>query len=306
MSGLSVTGYLHPVYADSLSHLGIPRILPKSGGTIFERKIPKSDRIDAMGSYPVFCCRDWTGLDSDLDEMRRSELVSLVLVTDPFATISERRLQSIFDRVIPFKQHFVANTSRPIEEFISRHRRRLARRALARLSVEVSERPATLVQDWLDLHSSLASRRRMTGIGQLTASAVEKLLSVPGVVVLRAALEGKTVGMHIEMVHGDFVYGHYAAYNDLGYETGAACALHVFEIQHFADKERWIDWGGVSGGVPDRSDGLTEFKKAFSNESRPTYLCCAILDPVEYAHLSKRASSQPSPYFPAYRAGEFA
>src|SRR5260370_10079472 len=68
-----VTGYLHPGYADSLSEFGSPCHLPRSRGWILKRHIPRSDFKDAMGSYPLFSCVDWSSLVDDLEDFR-SEL----------------------------------------------------------------------------------------------------------------------------------------------------------------------------------------------------------------------------------------
>src|SRR5690348_17283638 len=90
------TGYLHWEYARSLSEFGRPRLLPRSGGWVLERPIPNTGYRDAIGSYPLLCCRDWTQMGADLDELK-GELVSLAAVVDPFADVTERQLADCFD-----------------------------------------------------------------------------------------------------------------------------------------------------------------------------------------------------------------
>src|SRR5229473_8652620 len=98
-----VTGYAHPGYAASLSEFGTPRLLPRSGGWILERRIPGCQERDAMGCYPLFACQHWSQLHADLDEIG-SELVSVTLVTDPFGGYQEGLLRQCFpDQVVPFK-----------------------------------------------------------------------------------------------------------------------------------------------------------------------------------------------------------
>ena len=65
-----MTGYLHPLYAESLAEFGAPRRLARCGGHLLARKIPGGDGHDAMGCYPLFCCPDWSGLRDDLEEAR--------------------------------------------------------------------------------------------------------------------------------------------------------------------------------------------------------------------------------------------
>src|SRR5438105_60435 len=125
-----MTGYMHANYARSLSEFGIPRALRHSGGWILERAVPGGVERDAMGAYPLFACADWSGLGTDLEDLR-SELVSLALVTDPLAGCDPDQLRRCFaDVVLPFKEHFVADLARPVDALVSRHHRRYARSAL--------------------------------------------------------------------------------------------------------------------------------------------------------------------------------
>ena len=49
-----MTGYLHPLYAKSLSEFGTPVEPPQCGGWLLERRIPNFDLKDAMGATHYF------------------------------------------------------------------------------------------------------------------------------------------------------------------------------------------------------------------------------------------------------------
>ena len=115
-----LTGYLHPGYVQSLAEFGAPRELPHCGGWVLERQIPEFADYDAMGCYPLFVCQDWSQLHNDLEDLG-TNLVSLALATDPFGTYNPAYLKQCFDVVVPFKEHFVINFYRPINEFVSGH-----------------------------------------------------------------------------------------------------------------------------------------------------------------------------------------
>ena len=55
----AATGYLHRLYAESLAEFGEARELAAAGGWILQRPTPVLNLKDAMGCYPLFCCRDW-------------------------------------------------------------------------------------------------------------------------------------------------------------------------------------------------------------------------------------------------------
>jgi hypothetical protein len=257
-----------------------------------------------MGCYPVFCCQNWTRLSWDLEAIQ-SDFVSLVLVTDPFCPLSVADLQSLFDRVVPFKIHYLANVRRPIREFVSGSRYRSGRSALRRLSVEVTHDAEPLLDDWMALQAELSKRHRVTGMNKLSCDSVRRLFRVPGLIVFRAVREGITAGMHIDFVKERVVYAHLAAYSSLGYEIGVSTAMNIYELEYFQQKADWIDWGGVSGVVDDPSDSLGVFKKRFSSDRLPVYLCMKIFNQKQYDDLSRQRGRTNAKYLPAYRSGEF-
>ncbi len=298
-------GYSHPDYAASLAEFGQPRFLPACGGWILERAIPGNDGRDAMGCYPIFSCRDWTLLADDLHRIEH-DLVSLVLVTDPFGNYSEELLASAFpDLVLRFKEHFVADLQSPPQSFVSNHHQYYARKALEKVAVERCHDPAEAIDEWSALYDALVERHQLTGIKAFSRTAFEKQLSVPGMVMLRAQHEGETVGAHLFYEDGDVAYSHLAASSARGYELMAAYALSWGALEYFAGKVRWIDWGAGAGLSASGKDGLTRFKRGWSNDTRAAWLCGRIFDQARYRELARANESVDRKYFPAYRADEF-
>ncbi|MFT3988289.1 GNAT family N-acetyltransferase [Aestuariivirga sp.] len=292
-------GFAHPAYAAVFRDWGEPYALARSGGSVLLRNILHTDYRDAMGCHPLFCCRDWSGLGDDLDDLA-AHAISAVMVPDPFDAPDEERLRRIFTRVTPFKTHYVTDLAPPIESYVPRRRLASASRAMEGMQIGFVDAPHVLA-DWLRLQEGDAARRLRTGFNTLTEAMLERFLSVPGVFVLAARYLGKTVGMHLGFHQGDIVYPHLGAFDDAGYRLGASAAMQIFEIRHFTGKARFIDWGGVPGAA-NAETGLSRFKQDFSNMRRMTYLCAKILNPQAYDELSRRCP--PTAYFPAYRAGE--
>src|SRR5450759_1275746 len=132
---MELTGYLHPLYAESLSEFGRLRFMPGSGGWILERAIPGYEACDAMGCYPIFVCRDWGQLSDDLAGVG-NDLVSLAIVTDPFGNYTLADLQACFTTVVPFKGHHVIDLSQSGHAQVSKHHRYYAKKSLERVSEE--------------------------------------------------------------------------------------------------------------------------------------------------------------------------
>ena len=303
---MTITGYLHPGYAESLREFGIPCELPRSGGWVLKRPIPGLRYWDAMGCYPIFCCLEWGSLQHDLEEL--TDLVSLVAVADPFGTYDEQLLCRCFpDLTRPFKQHYVVDLSISPEASICRHHRLAARKVFKKIFVEECPKPADSLETWIELYGILIRRHRIRGVPAFSESSFALQLRIPGVVAFRALNnQGDTVGMILWFVQGDVGYYHLGAYNESGYAINASYGLFWFAIEHFRKLGlRWLNLGSGGGITSGQEDGLTWFKKGWATETRTTYLCGRILDPDKYKEAKLLNDSIDSNYFPAYRRGEF-
>lgn len=299
-------GYAHAAYAASLGALGEPRRLGRSGGSILVRGIPGSELRDGMGPYPIFACVDWAALATDLGELR-DELVAVSLVADPFGGATADDLARAFgDLVTPFKEHFVVDLRGGWRETIHPHHRRKVRQALARLEVEPVGDPPALLDDWVALYRELIERHRITGPAAFSRDSFAAQLRVPGIAALRAVENGVTVGATLWYVVGDVAYYHLGAYSTRGYELAASFALFDRGLDCFAaEGVAWASLGAGAGLDRGRQDGLTRFKRGWASATRTAYLCGRILQRGVYDELAA-ARSPGTPYFPAYRAGEFA
>jgi hypothetical protein len=299
------TGYRHPLYAASLAEHGTPRRLPASDGWILERDIPGFTGRDAMGCYPLFCCGRWDRLADDLRELGDG-LVSLTLVTDPFGPSSPAILTAFNRGAVAFKEHLVVDLSGDPERAACSHHRRNARKALRQLTVEPLGHPADHLGEWVGLYDTLIERHAIDGLRAFSETAFARQLEVPGLVALRAAHAGRSVGMLLWYVQGEVAHYHLGAFSEEGYRLGASFALFWSALEWFRGKVAWLNLGagaGLGGGV---GDGLTRFKQGWASGARTAYLCRHVGDPVRYGELTRERGTEASHYFPAYRVGEFA
>lgn len=303
----SSTGYLHPAYADALSEYGQPVSLPNCGGWVLERRIPGEMAVDAMGCYPLFACVDWNALSRDIRDMGR-DWISLALVADPFGDYTVDQLRSCFpDVMIPFKQHYVVDLSKSPRDFIADHHARNARKALQMVTVETCQDPLMFLEDWIRLYTVLIQRHQIRGIATFSRQSFVQQLQVPGLQVLRASVNGETVGMLVWYIMNDRVYYHLGAYSQFGYELRASFGLFSFAIDYFSDIGlKWLNLGAGAGTKEAASNGLNRFKSGWSTDTRTAFFCGRILDKARYHQLAFRQMDlHDVSYFPLYRYGEF-
>lgn len=302
----SNTGYAHPDYAVSLAEFGDPVLLSASGAWVIERTIANTAERDAMGCYPLFACSDWSNLKKDLDG-RADQLVSIVAVTDPFGNYTTELLKSAFDDlVVPFKEHFVVDLSAAPQTFVHAHHQRNARRALETVKIESCAHPADCEKDWNELYGNLIARHDIRGIARFSPASFAQQLKVPGAVLLKATREGATIGMTWWFISGSVGYYHLGAYSESGYNLRASFALFWTALELFRDAGLdWLDLGAGAGLDSSGEDGLTRFKRGWTNTTRPAYLCGRIFDRRRYDQIVAARGAKEGNFFPAYRAGEF-
>lgn len=301
------SGYLHAAYVRALSEHGRPVHLPRCGGWVLERDIPSSAAVDAMGCYPLFTCHDWSSVHLDLESINHN-WVSLVLVADPFGDYSPDYLEACFpDVMIAFKRHYVVDLHQPDRGFVSDHHLRNSRKALGKVSVEACQEPRALLDDWVNLYDVLIERHDIRGITAFSRESFARQMEVPGLIALRAHAEGTTLGMLLWYITGNVSYYHLGASSEVGYDLGASFALFWFALDYFKDiGVRWLDLGAGAGVSESEDDGLSRFKRGWSNGARVAHLCGRVFDQAAYDKLASRQQSlHESDYFPLYRYGEF-
>ena len=300
-------GYLSARYARALSEFGAPRALPRSGGWLLERDIPQARGRDALGCYPIFACRDWRLLATDLAELQE-QLVSVGLVADPFGDHDRALLENCFDFVRPFKEHFIADLADDPQKFLSRNHRYKALRSLRKARVEICREPLGHLDEWHAFYIALIRRHRLTGIKAFSRESFSRQLGVPGLVMFRYLAEGRALAAQLWFIHGEYAYNHLLAMDEAAYELRAAYGLCYEALREFRSGAcgpvRLVDLGG-GAGLDDPNDGLTQFKRGWSTGTRPVFFCGAILQPQRYAELLQERNCAGATYFPAYRQGEF-
>lgn len=304
--GVPAAGYMHEGYARSLGFVGDLVSLPASGGYLIARNVPGSSDRDGVGCYPVFCCRDWSALGKDIDEVGR-ELVTVTLVTDPFGNHDPDLLKAWFPDVCrPFKEHAIVDLAQEPREFVSSHHQRNTRRALKGLTVEVCDKPQEHLADWIRVYAGLVERHGIGGVAAFCPDAFAGQFEVPGLVMLRARKGNEVVGMILWYLQGDVGYYHLAAYTPEGYEQRASFALFWRSLEHFSGRVRWLGLG-ANAGRESAQDGLSRFKAGWATGTRTAYLCGRVCDRSRYQELVARTAGGCSPdlqgvgFFPAYR-----
>jgi hypothetical protein len=296
-----VGGYASRAYAESLAEFGEAVYLPASGGALLGQTIGEATARDAAGPYPLFACRDWSGLRSDVESLAE-RFVCAYAVADPFGQLSAEELEGAFpDLCYAYKQHFAVDLRVPLPSIVGAHHRRNIRKGLNHVDVRRLGPDAETLAAWIRLYACLIERHQIRGVARFSPASFAKQFAVPGFDCFAASDAEGICGMTLWYVDRGVAYYHLGAYDERGYGKSAAFAIFATALQQFA--QEGIRWAalGAGAGTTATDSGLTRFKQGWSTETRPAYLCGRILQPEVYARLAAAAPAE-TRFFPAYRA----
>lgn len=290
--------YASAKYARVFEDIAQPLWVEAWGAYVLTREIPGGGGRDALGIYPLAPFAPGANLKDGLDWLKDQGLVSIGLVPDPATAPPLAELQEAFALCVPFKTHFLVDRRRPVE--FSKHHRGKVKRAREKVTVQVTPLAGHL-DAWCGLYANLIDRHEIGGLSAFSRSAFERLAEVEGLLAVAAFVEEELVSMHLWLTDPTTQVGYslLAATSPEGYRRSAAYVVNDVSLQLLSDLAS-VNLGGGAGLAADAEDGLTYFKRGFSNAEVRAYFCGAILDEARYAALGGRTTEAATP-FPAYR-----
>lgn len=293
-------GYQGFAYAESLAHIGQPIKLGRSRGWCLVRTIEPTSHSDVVGPYPFYVCEDWSRLAEDVNALSQ-DAVTLTIITDPFADVSEELISDTNPRLFKaYKQHYVVELGTPP---VSEHHRRNIKAGLRNTKIEIEEQPERWLPDWNRLYDLLILRHSIEGAARFSPESFARQFRVPGMLVARAMIQEKVVGMTLWAMHGEHAYYHLGAYDEQGYQARASYAMFSSVFEFLTTRGVRQIGLGAGAGVHASSTGLERFKRGWATGFKQVYLCGWVLNNDVYdamCHNSGQTVTQS--FFPAYRA----
>jgi len=294
------SGYSGPAYAQSLVHAGRAVAMERSRGWCLLRSVDGTDYSDSSGPYPFFVCEDWSRLTEDAESLSEAA-ISLTIVTDPFADVSQRMLFEAFpDLCLAYKQHYVVQLGAGSAD---EHHRRNIRAGLRNTTVEIEDQAEHWLPDWIRLYDHLIHRHSIEGVARFSEDSFARQFRIPGMLVARALIDGSVVGMTIWAIDGERAYYHLGAYDEEGYRARASYAMFSCVFETLAARGVRHVGLGAGAGAQASSAGLERFKRGWATGTRQVYLCGRILNRLAYQEVCRgRGRRDNEAFFPAYRA----
>ncbi len=294
--------YAREIYAQSLFHIGEHLFVPAWNTYVLKRPILIDDAIvgyDALGLYPIAILSPSVDVKSGLEFLRNEGLVSVVLVLDDFHRPPMEALTHHFELCNKMKTHYIFDPHQTPIMYDKHHRYEL-RQAHKTVRTEIIDL-SQYIESWIALYSSLSDRHHLTGHHNFPIEHFITLSKMDDVVTFGAFIDDQLVSCHIWVQYEGYAHSHLAASNEQGYISRAAYALNDFSLRYFKDCSV-INFGG-GAGLSDKNDGLSQFKKGFSNRESPAFICGEILDKNRYDALTALNDAPTgTTFFPAYRS----
>jgi hypothetical protein len=300
---VGISGYAHESYVRSLSELGEPVYLERSGAWLLTRDIPGTNFRDGIGPYPFFEFENFDGLSADL-RILKGQLVSVSLVTDPFWSPPREKLNEVFDLVRPFKTHYRADLDIPFSRYLRRHHRRYTRKAFSKLDVNLVDKIDDYFSEWVELYGFLVKRHELKGIQAFGPGSLARQLEVPGCYYFRATLGNSAVGVLVCYLSKGIAYAHLISTTPEGQELRAQYALYHYAMEFFRGRARWFALGSIPGTKDEHEgSGIAFFKSGWATSTHDAYFCGYIGNRLSYSELCNQFAHETSEFFPPYRNG---
>jgi GNAT acetyltransferase-like protein len=299
-----VAGYLSPEYGQSFRPAGRIITLPRSGLQLIEREI-RPGVSDLIGLYPYSMCRDFAALETKEDRtaLRATGAVAVSFVADPFVSGTVRTALANWAVCRRFKTQFVIDLAGDWRAARSRTVRRFVRRGAARQQTRTGPADPSQGAEFWRFYQNTIRRHDVSGIQRLSRAIITEQLGVPGGYMTASSIDGQATGMILSYVHASHVSAHLICFGDRHYAEYTGYVLIDAAAAHAEDLGcRWFNLGGPAGLKDDPEDGLYQFKRRWSRNTRETTLCGQVLNGPTYDQLCAEAECDPdTAFFPAYR-----
>jgi hypothetical protein len=290
--------YADPQFGASHSEYGEVIRLARSEAVVLLVPLLTSGRHDAFGPYPLLSTRSPDLLVEDLVQMRDLGAVTFTAVLDPMEPLVPPDVRWDIHR--PYKTHFLtvpgAQTAGP-----SRHHRRELRVAASRVSVSVQSGAEADIDRWFNLWDAVQPTRSVAGMRSGSRHALTEQFGLSGAYAMWATAGGVDVAAQLVLFSATTAYAHLAVSNRLGREARAMYALDAALVEMAMAMGLTVHWGGAAG-PSDTADGLTAYKRGWSNASRTAWIVGSVLDPDAYLSVGGTLPVDGAAWFPPYRS----
>lgn len=263
-------------YAGALESPGAWRLRVEEWNTyVLVREGPAGTR-HATGFKPYASLDFDCQLEAGLESLRRAQISSVSLVTDPMWAPRLSRLTRAFDRCHVFKEYYLHDRDAENRAASKRHRNKVNR---ARRSGEIEEISlADALDSWLDLYQKKVNDRQIDQ--PFSTSYFEQLSRMSGLRTVAFLVKGELAAITLWIEYGDVLYFLDAASSPTGHENLGGYLAFNHAVSQVSDC-RYVLLGGSADFYDDRLDGVAKFKRGFSNGSITCHLCSALLLPSE-------------------------
>jgi hypothetical protein len=285
-----------PDYLYSLEHIGSKLNLPKSGISLVKRPIDGTNHFDGMGVWPYCTQPNPEVIQIFREEMISEGLISYFAILRPDYPASANAFKTNGFEIHKLKEHFVYDPSLPEPCYSSKTRFNINRgKKLWKLEPIALQCYANEIASF---HERLASLKSFSRITHLKSSHFTKLAKLQGVHTV-GAFDKMGLGAVLITVHdGNEIHFHTLTGAERAYKKNAFYALYNDALER---------WGRSSliylGGVPfsENAQGISRFKKRFSNRYASVEMVRIILNREISQELARNKNATANDWFPPYR-----
>jgi hypothetical protein len=296
--------YTNQEYINTLKNIGDAFVIPNLNLTCVTRPIPNDkDVYDIIGPYPFIIFDD---VENELPQIRsvmekfdnNFVTLSLVLLFMDVKKI-QKAIKMEFDYFSFFKTYYSVKHSLLLPTLNSNNRRNIIK-ARQHFVFEFNNRKDN-VEEIFEIYRNNVQVKSLDRTHAFSLEHFKFIMQFDDNIVSVVKNKNVIESFYIWVKVSDKLYNHHLSGSTYVGKTNGASHLCLWEsIKHFHKNEKDLLLGSNSGSTNEPNDGLSRFKKSYSNFEASTYVCGIILNKGIYDHLNMGIDKSLN-YFPLYR-----
>jgi|694.fasta_scaffold34223_8 hypothetical protein len=296
--------YVDYEYLNTLKNIGDLFILPNLGLPCLMKPIPYEREIyDIIGPYPFILFED---IENELPQVKSAtnkfdnNLVTLSLVTLFMDTQKIQKVTNMqLDYFSFFKTYYSVKHSLPLPILNDNNRRNI--RKARKDSTFIFNNKKDNIAEIFEIYRSNVQVKSLDATHAFSLEHFKFVIQASGTIVSVVKNGNSIESFYIWVKVTDKLYNHHlSGSTNIGKKNGASHLCLWESIQHFHKNEKSLLLGSNSGSTNLPNDGLSRFKKSYSNFEASTYVCGIIFDKSIYEQLNMGMDKSLN-YFPLHR-----
>lgn len=296
--------YVNYEYINTLNNIGEPYKLPNLDLTCVKRLIPNEEDVyDIIGPYPFIIFEDieneLSQINSTVKKFKDNAITLSLILLFMDAEKIQKVIKMNLDYFSFFKTYYAVRHSLPLPILNTNNRRNIMK-ARKNLMFEFINKKDD-IEEIFEIYRNNVQTKSLDATHTFSLEHFKFIIQFNDTLVSVVKHNNVIVSFYIWVKVGEKLYNHHlSGSTNIGKKNGSSHLCLWESIQYFHKNKTDLLLGSNSGSTNDPDNGLSRFKKSYSNFEASTYICGIIFNERMYDQLNMGIDKSLN-YFPLHR-----